>query len=509
MNSNSWLDHLSHWETFLSQRLASIDDFGECKKIERQLETIERVRYAAVFNPRLLIEFISPSKKHSYKSEVSEYLLNLNDSQKKAVEIALGDNDLSLIQGPPGTGKTQVIAEICLQLHLRNPNVKILVCSETHIAVNNLISRISKYSDSIRIVRIKDKEPSSSVEEFAPEAIINTYIEWLKSNCMSQVIINIISETLSNIEDKSLEKALALSANVVGMTCNRIGAYTGGNEFGSSSEMFEVVIIDEVCKATLPEILMPLVIAHKAILVGDPKQLPPVFCSEEIAVIKSIEECNLHNYMYIDELFSKSGNVTVLDTQYRMTNHIGNLIGDLFYESSLKNGRNIDSDNDVIWIDYKPTETWPRIETNIEDSPRIFNLDECQIIKNILQELDGNSTSQTSVAVISPYRHQVVTLRKLLQAETYRFLIVNIDTIDGFQGKECDVVIFSMTRTVGSFRFLADTRRLNVALSRARDKLFIVGNLSYSMNHKLLASIAQYSKKIDFGLHKDLPNQGN
>ena len=503
MNSNSWVDHLSHWKMFLSERIASLNDIGEKIKVERQLKTIERVRYAAVLNPKVLLEFINPTSFSLSESEHYKYFLNLNDSQKMAVEIALGNNALSLIQGPPGTGKTQVIAEICLQLYLQNPDVKILVCSETHIAVNNLISRISEYDDSIRIVRIRDKEQNSPVDSFSPEAIINTYTEWLGENCESQYISNIISESLSNYEDRSLEKALALSANIAGMTCNRVNAY----EFESSSEMFDVVIIDEVCKATLPEILMPLTIAQKAILVGDPKQLPPVFCSEEIEVIKSIKECNLQNYLYIDELFLRSKNVSVLDTQYRMTNQIGNLIGTLFYEGVLKNGRNIDGDNDILWVDYTPTELWPRIDANSENNPKIYNLDECRIIAHILEKLDGGVDTLTSVAVIAPYRHQVAILRKLLQTESFRKLDVNVDTIDGFQGKECDVVIFSLTRTIGSFRFFADTRRLNVALSRARDKLYIVGNLRYAMNYKLLKSIAEYCEKIDYDDHRDFMNR--
>lgn len=503
MTDNTWTEHLSHWRTFLSERLTSLYDVGEQIKVERQLKTIERVRYAAVINPKVLIEFINPSDVLLPQAEDYDYFLNLNDSQKKAVEIALGNNALSLIQGPPGTGKTQVIAEICLQLYRKNPDVRILVCSETHIAVNNLISRISEYDDSIRIVRIRDKEQNSAVDEFSPEAIISTYKEWLQANYKSQDAINIISETLSDYEDRSLEKALSLSANIAGMTCNRINAY----EFESSSEMFDVVIIDEVCKATLPEILAPLTIAQKAILVGDPKQLPPVFCSEEIDVIRSIEKCNLQNYLYIDDLFLKSKNVSVLDTQYRMTNQIGKLIGDLFYDGELKNGRNIKGDNSIIWVDYTPSELWPRYEANRVERLKIYNLDECRIITCILKELDDNAEILTSVAVIAPYRHQVTTLQELVQKESFRCLNVNVDTIDGFQGKECDIVIFSLTRTVGSFRFLGDVRRLNVALSRARDKLYIVGDLNYAVNHNILKTIADYCVKINSNTHLDFLNR--
>ena len=503
MNRNSWTEHLSHWITFLSERLSLTEDTGEQVKIERQIKTIEQVRYAAVLNPKLLIEFINPSDVPLDESECCEFFLDLNYSQQKAVEVALGSGVLSLIQGPPGTGKTQVIAEICLQLYRQNPNVRILVCSETHIAVNNLISRISEYDDSIRIVRIRDKEQNNTINEFSPESIINTYNEWLQKNCKNNDIVNVITESLSNYEENRLEKALALSANIVGMTCNRVGAYV----FESSAEMFDVAIVDEVCKATLPEILMPLAIAKKAVLVGDPKQLPPVFCSEEIEVIRSIEKCDLQKYMYIDDLFLRSNNVTLLDTQYRMTNQIGDLIRKLFYSENLKNGRNVDFEDGILWIDYIPTQSWPLDEVDRAEKQRIYNLDEYEIISDVLIKVNANSNDGTSVAIIAPYKQQVLMLRRLLQTEPLRNLDVIVDSVDGFQGKECDVVIFSLTRTVGSFRFLADARRLNVALSRARDKIIIVGNLEYATKNSLLKAVSNASKIHKYDLESGVMSE--
>jgi superfamily I DNA and/or RNA helicase len=490
MNSEMWAEHMAHWKQFLIERLSSINDIGERVKIERQLKVIEQVKYAAVLNPKLLIEFINPSDTPSIEADCGDFFLTLNESQQKAVKSALGDCCLSLIQGPPGTGKTQVIAEICLQLYRQNPNVRILVCSETHIAVNNLITRISEHNEDIRIVRIRDKEQNSEVDEYSPESIMRTYIEWLRENCKIDDIVDVITNTISNYQDISLEKALALSANIVGMTCNRVGAYA----FYSSNEMFDVAIIDEACKATLPEILMPLTVAKKAILVGDPKQLPPVFCSEEIEIIRSIDNCNLLNFMYIDELFLRSKNVTFLNKQYRMIDQIGDLINRLFYSGKLINGRNEEAEDSIIWIDYVPTQTWPLNEMDIEGKQKIYNLNECEIINKVIMNLDTESRNGTSVAIISPYKHQVLMLRKLLQTESLRNLYINIDSVDGFQGKECDVVIFSLTRTVGSFRFLADERRLNVALSRARDKLIIIGNLDYTVRNSLLKAVSAASK---------------
>ena len=240
-----------------------------------------------------------------------------------------------------------------------------------------------------------------------------------------------------------------------------------------------------VCKATLPEILTPLLISNKAILLGDPQQLPPVFCSEEQEVIKSIEDCDLNRFMYIDTLFRDSLNTTVLDTQYRMTDGIGDMISHVFYNDLLKNGRNEHRENDIVWVDYKPTQEWPMKNTQNDDRVEIYNTDECLIINDLLSDVIANNASDTTVAVITPYKGQVRQLRKQCKYN-HR---VKIDTVDGFQGKEADIVIFSITRTTGAFRFLADDRRLNVALSRARNQIYIVGDKKYCMKSKLLSSI--------------------
>ena len=299
----TWIDHLSHWKQFLSERLNAAKDQGEREQITRQIRAIIQTELAAVVNPSVLTDFIKPKNpaENSDEHNLLPFILDLNDSQKKAVANALSNNELVLIQGPPGTGKTQVIAEICLQLFRKNPGIRIMVCSETHVAVNNLISRIQTIEQGIRIVRIRDKEQDEEIESVTPAAIVTDYLKWLDDNCSDNQVKEILNYQLSNASDKSLEKALALSANIVGLTCSRVGAYSFSHRF----EMFDVVIIDEVCKATLPEILLPLSVAKKAILVGDPKQLPPVFCSEDIDLIRSIDRCSLLNHMHIDALFCK------------------------------------------------------------------------------------------------------------------------------------------------------------------------------------------------------------
>lgn len=483
MNSQTWSEHLSSWKKFLLERLASTEDKGEQIKIDRQLRTIERVRCGAVLNPTLLSSFIEPLTANTEKAVCDKYYLDLNDAQKNAVQTALADNELTLIQGPPGTGKTQVIAEICLQFYKKNPGIRILVCSETHVAVNNLIHRIAEQNDQIRIVRIRDKENDDTIDEFSVETLLKDYFTWASSCIQNKDALNIIAEELNEPSNRSLEKALALSANVAGMTCNRAAAY----DFRDTTEMFDVAIIDEVCKATLPEILAPLIIARKAVLLGDPKQLPPVFCSEERDIIRQLENCHLDRDMYIDNVYEKSRATQLLDIQYRMSNQIGEMISALFYDGHLKNGRNEDSIDPLTWITYTPTQKWPTIQEENSVLPRIFNEDESTIIVDLITEILSAST-ETTIGIITPYKAQAALLKKKIQQSER----VKIDTVDGFQGKERDVIIFSVTRTHGSYRFLADKRRLNVALSRARDRIIIVGYIGYAKREALLSDIREY-----------------
>lgn len=485
MNKIEWVKHLSSWKQFLTGCLMDSEDIGEKIKIERQLRILERVRCGAALNPMLLSKFINPSLSEGKEAVCDNYFFALNNSQKRAVRMALGDNDLTLIQGPPGTGKTQVIAETCLQLYRRNPGIRILVCSETHVAVNTLIGRIAEQNDQIRIVRIRDKENDSAVNVYSPEVVIRDYLMWANNCIQNKEAVDVISNELADPNDRSLEKALALSSNIAGMTCNRVAAY----DFKDSTEMFDVAIVDEVCKATLPEILAPLLIARKAILLGDPKQLPPVFCSTERRIIRQIEGCNLDRYMYVDSLFLQDGVSCLLDTQYRMVDEIGDMISECFYGGKLKNGRNTKSFDALEWIDYMPSRPWPIVREEESDNPRIYNEDECKIIAGLINDLIENDSSLT-VGVISPYRAQVEMLRERVPQSDN----IKIDTVDGFQGKERDVIIFSITRTNGSYRFLADVRRVNVALSRARDKIIIVGDIKYADDNQLLSYVRHHCK---------------
>lgn len=177
-----------------------------------------------------------------------------------------------------------------------------------------------------------------------------------------------------------------------------------------------------------------------------------------------------------------------------MSNQIGGMISDLFYNGSLKNGRNEDVEDGLSWITYEPSNDWPISTEELSDRPKIYNADECRIVADLVKQIISEGNPNTTVAVIAPYRAQISSLRRAC-IDSDR---VKIDTVDGFQGKESDVMIFSVTRTKGSYRFLADDRRVNVALSRARDRIFIVGNQEYSEKEPLLKTIMEKFRIIEW-----------
>ena len=145
----------------------------------------------------------------------------------------------------------------------------------------------------------------------------------------------------------------------------------------------------------------------------------------------------------------------------------------------------------MIWIDYKPSQEWPPKSEQEKDRPSVYNENECAIIAKTVNKLlleDNKSV----IAVIAPYRAQIINLRKIIPHSDRVF----VDTVDGFQGKESDIVVFSATRTTGSFRFLSDRRRLNVALSRAKNKVIVVGNLDYCQHNALLKALSKYCNII-------------
>lgn len=389
----NWNKHLNEWIIFLTKQKQTLnDDDPTIVRIIRQLKYLYEVKNGAVATPMLLETIINPNlinKNYSLAdSNINFYQKDLNNNQRDAVKKALNCSYFSMVQGPPGTGKTKVITEICLQIVLNQSNSRILICSETHVAVNNVLERLSHLTNHLNMVRIRNKESDSveEVKELEYRNYLELYFDSLERANINPHSVKLIKDIFSQIDDRimhnKLEKLIIQSAQVVGITCNGLAAY----QFYPDDKPFDYVIIDEVCKATLPEILIPMTRAKKLVLVGDPKQLPPLFCRDEVELMNETDTTNLQNYQYIDRLFEITPKEikTFLNKQFRMTNEIGNIISQYFYkEEKLENGLNRSDPDSICWANYDTTQRWPTL-INGKENIKIYNNDEVSVINQII-----------------------------------------------------------------------------------------------------------------------------
>ncbi|AVH68345.1 serine/threonine-protein kinase [Nostoc sp. 'Peltigera membranacea cyanobiont' N6] len=287
-------------------------------------------------------------------------------------------------------------------------------------------------------------------------------------------------------KQKSLESIFIDEINVVGATCLGVARFKDRN--------FDWVIVDEAGRSTAPETFVPMSKGKRIILVGDHKQLPPIIDQElqeralsEKDIQKIILERSLFEYLY--EQLPKTNKIT-LNNQYRMHPHIGNLVSILFYDnqvaSNLVNPEEKQHyvtifDKNIYWI--STSDAGEKSQERENGKSRI-NHYEARVIKGILAKIQENCESnqlQKEVGVISAYRSQISILESAIapnDKQLWKNLHIIIRTVDAFQGGECDIIIYDLVRNNkhNKLGFTSDDRRLNVALSRAKQLLIIVGN---------------------------------
>lgn len=314
--------------------------------------------------------------------------------------------------------------------------------------------------------------------------------------------------------DGLLQESLA-DATLVGATCLGIASLSAAIGFD-----FDWVIVDEAGKATPLEILVPICLGKKIILVGDHKQLPPIV-DEALLNLQNKEKINISKkdlelslFEYLEQSLSDECK-SILNEQYRMNPIIGNLISELFYENKLKSRTSKEEKTISLKLyDCKPL-VWlstasnsGRKEERIADSYR--NSCEAKIIFEQLLQIDeelGALKLKKETAIIAGYRGQRDKLTRLYESnykERFHNITIEINTVDAFQGRETDIVFYSVVRSndEGKLGFLKDVRRLNVALSRSKELLVVVGdhqcaqrNLSIDGQENPFVGIIKYIRK--------------
>jgi len=254
---------------------------------------------------------------------------------------------------------------------------------------------------------------------------------------------------------------------------------------------FDLCIVDEASKATPTELLVPLSRSKRWILVGDPKQLPPyqedALLDERVLAKYELEERDLEERLFDRMLLGVPDSCrTILSTQHRMVPAIGELVSRCFYDGRLKSAMS-ENDEHVMKVLKRPVVWMTTCELPSHQEQRVsfsFENDaESRVITKLLTKVDAilSQTQQhRSVAVLTGYGAQLQRIRRDLavKSESWRSLSIEVNTVDAFQGREADIAIYSVTRAnqQGTIGFLRDLRRLNVALSRGRKALVIIGD---------------------------------
>lgn len=546
---------------------------GEAMELLRQSRAMNRIlRPASKYNRKPINEnlqnFIFDPKyagetKVSIDDAVEDIKKNCiskptpNDRQIEAVAKSVLANDLALIQGPPGTGKTTVIAEIIWQSIRRNPDCKILLTSQTNLAVDNALERLQG-QPGIRPIRIgkPDKlEPEGRrfslpiIESWTADSkqnkdnAANIWIDRICSEVSNDPkYASAISAWKSELEAKDQQSRSQFcqlykkNVNLVAATCSICGSTDfmktycdmfGGNQ--NDDMFFDVVIMDEASKATPLEMAVPLVLGKKIIIIGDHKQLPPML--DENTVDSSLEKIGQEELAeklrkaesQFKRLFESAAKVrktivSTLDTQYRMHEDIMNTIKQ-FYEEELAvtgglkcgilgsmndpdlsnkgsrwHGLSLEPilkpENHAIWIDVTTPET--RLNPGYKNEGELKAID---LVLKALEQSEGyedfmksqKKNEDKEIGIITFYSAQSREIKRKYKGCNYR-----MDVVDRFQGMERNIIIVSTVRSnaKNNIGFAKEIERINVAFSRARRLLIVVGNKrQFESNTNYAASI--------------------
>lgn len=432
------------------------------------------------------------------KTAFSFYNERLNESQKAAVNGMVSNDQFMIIHGPPGTGKTTTLIEGILQLAARGE--KIIVSAPSNTAVDNLAkglinkkvkflrignntkidSQIFPYTPEGKLIESKQDKEIKKLRIRADEMrkMANQYKRRFGKDERDQrnLLIKEVKSLRAQIKDiqRYNEEKLYAEAQVI------LGTPIGLMDDQTKKLDFNTLIIDEAgqCLEPLAWCIFPL--AEKIILAGDHLQLPPTVLSEKAIHLG-------FNKSILEKCFGKFSNVFFLDTQYRMRETIAQFSNEYFYEGKLKTISELSAIAEhIVFFDTAGT---GYEEERGSDGVSIQNKGELEIVSKII-ESDHLTLEKT--AFISPYSGQVTYAKEILPSS------LRISTIDSFQGQEEETVIISLVRSNpdGQIGFLKDHRRMNVAMTRAKENLFIIGDSTTLAKDPYFDALFSYLDKV-------------
>jgi superfamily I DNA and/or RNA helicase len=502
---------------------------GDCFRIDLAADEVTRQRQLAAIGAARdsrgrvgqLREVMMGEKQPRFAEALPDvqFHADLNLSQQEAVRFALAAEDMAVIHGPPGTGKTTTVVELIVQAIERGQSV--LACGPSNTAVDNLLEKLVAAKQKVvrighpaRVAeRLREYTLDGLVEQHENQSVIrDLYREaeqmfrraakWTRSKRARGE-----RQEMRREANELKQHARLMEQQAIDSTLNRaqvICATTTFNENLLGERWFDLVVIDEACQSVEPGCWQPILRCDKVVMAGDPMQLPPTVLSSEAArqgFALSLLERQLN--IYGDQV------TRLLNVQYRMHQQIMTFSSDHFYAGQLIADESVAKhqlhdlpsveENEltrepVTFIDTAGAGWDEEIEP--EGLSKLNPQEAALVVKKVAAMAEVGVPSE-DIAVIAPYAAQVRLIRQLL-AESLDGGEPEVDTVDGFQGREKEVVVISLVRSnsEGEIGFLSDERRMNVALTRARRKLIVIGDSATLGGHEFYQSLLEYFEEL-------------
>ena len=448
----------------------------------------------------------------------------LNPTQEQAVNEVLWAKDVAIVHGPPGTGKTTTLVEAINETLMRESQV--MVCAQSNMAVDWISEKlVDRGINVLRLgnpTRVNDKMLGFTYErrfESHPDYpqlwAIRKAIRELRSNRKKTGKEN-FHQKMDRLKSRAAELEIRMNAELFGEARVIACTLTGAAHRLLEGMRFGTLFIDEAAQALEAACWIPMRRAQRVILAGDHCQLPPTVKS--IAALKA----GLGKTLMERIAGNKPEAVTLLRVQYRMNDAIMHFSSQWFYGGKVESAPQIkyrsilDYDQPISWIDTSDKMSSDTIEEEPDANFREqfvgenfgrINKAEAQLTLLTLAEYFTKIgkkrvlDERIDVGIISPYRAQVQYLKQLIRK--YEFFkpyrrIISVNTVDGFQGQERDIILISLVRSndEGQIGFLRDLRRMNVAMTRARMKLMILGNKDTMTRHPFYRQLWEYVEKL-------------
>lgn len=545
----------SHPPEFIYNKGVRLDLFVNDTSFQRMFSALEKIKHPENEMQKRKRDILLGRKKAESRDSLDLDLEYLNESQSKAVENALAAEDIYLIQGPPGTGKTVTAVEMICKAVERGD--KVLAAADSNTAVDNLLELLAE--KEVNVIRLGHPiRVNKKLREHTLDEIVLDHQAYLEAEKLRDEVSDLINkqesyiypggkyrrglsdQEIKNYAEKDLEhhvrgispeviqemagwlelqekidkyfneierlenKAVAELLDQADVICTT--NITAGSDL-LENRTFDLSVIDEATQATQPAALIPYLKAKKSVLIGDHKQLPPTVVNQEaeknglsISLFEKLIE------VYQEDLSS------LLEIQYRMNREIMGFSSIYFYNNSLEaaefaadqklsdlglkieeeecfTAEALKSEYPLVFLDTKEMKA---NERSFEGSNSYDNPVESEIVLDILDRAVKSSLSENDIAVIAAYKDQVDLINQHNKLKD-----VEIDTVDAFQGREKEMIIFSAVRSNDekNIGFLRDLRRLNVALTRAKRKMIFIGDSSTISREEAYAKLLKYIKK--------------